>query len=59
MIRPRGGDFCYDPEELQIMASDIEALKAAGADGFVFGSLYPDGTVDMKANSLLLGNKRN
>lgn len=59
MIRPRGGDFCYDPEELKIMTSDVEALKVAGADGFVFGCLTPDGSVDMKANSILLGNEIN
>lgn len=54
MIRPRGGDFCYDSDELQIMASDIELLKEAGADGFVFGCLTADGSVDKKANSFLL-----
>ena len=54
MIRPRRGDFCYDSDELQIMASDIELLKEAGADGFVFGCLTADGSVDKKANSFLL-----
>lgn len=55
MIRPRGGDFCYQKDELQIMASDIEMLTEAGADGFVFGCLSPDGSIDIEANQLLLG----
>lgn len=58
MIRPRGGDFCYNSEELQTMILDVEALKLAGADGFVFGCLTAEGSVDKKANSNLLGNKR-
>ncbi|XP_046910997.2 copper homeostasis protein cutC homolog [Dermatophagoides farinae] len=54
MIRPRGGDFHYSPEELKIMANDIECLKNNGADGFVFGCLRSDGTVDIDANRFLL-----
>ena len=55
MIRPRGGDFCYTENELQIMLNDIEILKKAGSDGFVFGCLLPDGSVDINANGTLLG----
>ncbi len=33
MIRPRGGDFCYDDEEFLVMKYDIEAVKELGADG--------------------------
>lgn len=54
MIRPRGGDFCYGEEEIDIMKKDIVALKKAGADGFVFGCLTTDGMVDMDANNILL-----
>ena len=59
MIRPRGGDFHYSSEELKIMANDIECLKNNGADGFVFGCLRSDGTVDIDANRFLLGNNSN
>jgi copper homeostasis protein len=46
MIRPRGGDFCFSETEYQIMKLDIEAAKAAGADGVVIGILRADGSVD-------------
>lgn len=46
MVRPRGGDFLYTDHEFTVMMEDIKALKLAGADGFVFGILNCDGTVD-------------
>lgn len=46
MIRPRGGDFIYSDEELQVMKEDIRILKALGADGFVFGALTAEGYLD-------------
>jgi copper homeostasis protein len=54
MIRPRGGDFVYTTEELDVMRRDIRILKSFGADGFVFGVLDQDGRVDLKACRLLL-----
>ena len=54
MIRPRGGDFVYSPEELKVMGRDIRILKSFGADGFVFGVLDQDGRVNQKACRLLL-----
>jgi len=47
MIRPRGGDFLYSPEEFEIMEEDIRVTKEAGADGVVFGILMADGTIDV------------
>jgi copper homeostasis protein len=46
MIRPRGGDFLYDDDELAIMRSDIEIAKEEGADGVVIGLLTVEGEVD-------------
>ena len=49
LMRPRPGDFLYTAEELEMMVSQIHALKAAGADGFVIGCLTADGNLDVDA----------
>lgn len=54
LMRPRAGDFCYTPEEIQLMAAQITELSAAGADGFVIGCLTPEGDLDEKALTSLL-----
>lgn len=54
LIRPRGGDFVYSTRELAVMEADIEAAKAAGADGVVTGALKPRGDVDIAAMRRLL-----
>ncbi len=46
MIRPRGGDFCYNRYEFHAMKRDIFQFQKLGVDGFVFGILNPDGTLD-------------
>jgi len=46
MIRPRGGDFVYSELETEAMVSDLKQFKLLGADGFVFGALQADGTID-------------
>jgi len=47
MIRPRGGDFCYDADEFKAMGRDIAHAKRIGAHGVVFGILHAGGTVDV------------
>jgi copper homeostasis protein len=47
MIRPRGGDFFYTPEEFAVMRADIQYAKQLGADGVVLGILDADGFVDV------------
>jgi len=54
MIRPRGGDFVYSSKELLVMKHDIQHLGDLGADGFVFGVLDPQGTVNESACEFLL-----
>lgn len=54
MIRPRGGDFCYNDEEFAVMQSDIKAAKDLGADGVVLGILSPNGEVDIARTSELV-----
>lgn len=54
IIRPRGGDFLYTAEEIDIMEEDIRMTRQAGADGVVFGCLTPDGELDRKAMERLM-----
>lgn len=58
MIRPRGGDFCYDQWEFETMQKDIEMAKKLGCDGVVFGILMPDGTIDIERNQQLVNLAR-
>ena len=58
IIRPRGGDFCYSADELDIMAYDIGVARKAGADGVVFGVLNTDGTVNIEAMRRLMDAAR-
>ena len=46
MIRPRGGDFCYSAEEIDIMRRDIRLAKDQRANGVVLGLLDTSGNVD-------------
>ena len=45
MIRPRGGDFFYSDEELEVMMDDVRMAKQLGCDGVVIGMLNKDGSV--------------
>ncbi|KAH8388624.1 hypothetical protein KR093_011493, partial [Drosophila rubida] len=48
MLRPRRGtDFVYSEEEMQATLTDMELLRAHGADGFVFGALTTDRRIDV------------
>jgi copper homeostasis protein len=49
LIRPRGGDFLYEPDELEALLRDVEAVKKAGAFGIATGALTRDGDVDRVA----------
>lgn len=54
IIRPRGGDFVYTDEEIAEMKQDIKHFKKWGVDGFVFGILNPDNSVNKKQNQELV-----
>ncbi len=54
MIRPRGGDFHYTSEEIEIMCEDIKMARSIGANGFVFGLLSRDAEIDITATKRLM-----
>ncbi len=54
MIRHVPGGFVYEDEDIEIMQSDINAVKRANARGVVFGCLTDDNTIDLKQNKKLL-----
>ena len=54
MIRPRGGDFCYSPAEVEIMRADIEHAKSLGVAGIVLGATKPNGELDVEVLTQLL-----
>lgn len=56
MIRPRGGDFVYSDDEIDVMAEEIRLFKSLGADGFVFGILNEQGNVNRIACKKLVGS---
>lgn len=55
MIRPRGGDFLYSDQEVEVMKKDIELMKTQGADGVVVGALTETGGVDAGLCMELIG----
>lgn len=54
MIRPRGGNFCYTNEELEIMQEDIKVCLELNIKGIVFGVLTKEDKVDQAACGRLL-----
>jgi copper homeostasis protein len=59
LIRPRGGDFIYDADEVDVMLADIAAIRAltvrGGTEvGFVLGALTPAGDIDVPTTRRLL-----
>lgn len=54
MVRPRGGDFCYDDIEFEIMKREIKLMKELKIDGIVFGILTKEGRIDKERCSKLL-----
>ena len=54
MIRPGGGNFVYSKEEFQQMKSEIEAIKKLEVNGFVFGILNDDNSVNIEQNTELV-----
>ncbi len=47
MIRPRGGDFVYNTEELDVIWRDIRSCRERGCPGIVTGAQRSDGSLDV------------
>ena len=54
MIRPRGGNFVYSDAEFEQMKSEVETIKKLGVNGFVFGILNEDKTINIEQNLALV-----
>lgn len=54
MLRPREGGFCYSADEFAQMALDLKFGLAVGVDGFVFGCLNADGSIDVRRTAHLV-----
>jgi len=54
MIRPRGGNFVYSEVEFEQIKSEIETIKKIGVNGFVFGILKEDNTINIEQNKALM-----
>ncbi|WP_066251645.1 copper homeostasis protein CutC [Neobacillus drentensis] len=54
LVRPRGGNFIYTKEEIEIMQNDIVHFKQLGADGVVIGCLNDSDWIDEDAMLKLL-----
>ena len=59
MIRPRPGTFCYTPDEIDQMTSQISTAAAEGATGVVFGALTDANKIDLSVTRSLVGQSRN
>lgn len=47
MIRPRAGDFIFNPHEIAIMEQDIELAKQLNITTLVIGALTPQAKIDL------------
>jgi len=46
LIRPRGGNFVYSKNEIEIIKRDIQICKEIGVNGVVIGALTREYTID-------------
>jgi copper homeostasis protein len=58
LIRPRGGDFLYDEDELRVMLDDIAVAGQSGVEGVVIGALTADGRIDEQVTRRLMDAAR-
>ena len=49
LVRPRGGGFVYDADEVDAIVRDIRFVRSLGAHGVVVGALTDAGALDLDA----------
>jgi copper homeostasis protein len=54
LVRPRGGGFVYDADEMDMIVRDIRLVRSLGADGVVVGALTDAGALDLAAIAAFL-----
>ncbi|MBT5072727.1 MAG: copper homeostasis protein CutC [Kordiimonadaceae bacterium] len=47
MIRPRGGDFIFNFEDMDVMLHDIDTCRKYGMAGIVIGATHENGALDI------------
>ena len=58
LVRPRGGNFIYSKNEIEIIKHDIEFCKQIGVKGVVIGALTRDYTIDQELINELISLAR-
>ncbi|MDO1604933.1 copper homeostasis protein CutC [Lactobacillus sp. YT155] len=59
MIRPRGGNFVYSKNELDVMKEDINFLSSINVDGFALGVISENHELDFNSIDFLTKNIKN
>jgi len=54
LVRPRGGDFVYSSDEVEVMKRDIDYARQHGAAGIVIGALDRNSEVDLTTTRELI-----
>lgn len=54
IIRPRGGDFCYNVSEFDVIREDLQMIKDMGFPGAVVGILDTEGRIDIERMQTLM-----
>lgn len=58
LIRPRGGNFVYSPEETECMVRAIRMAQAKGVAGVVIGALTSEGDIDIETCRRLINEAK-
>jgi copper homeostasis protein len=58
MIRPKGGNFVYDEEEIDLMKHDIRICKQLGVQEVVFGALKESNQINIEVMRQLIAESQ-